>query len=360
MAKQKQLTPEERQKLFEATLKSIQKDFGIHGSQVLGEMKLVKIPRMSFGSFAIDELVGGGNPKGRIIEVIGPESSGKTTIALHAVAEAQKEGVVAYIDAEHALDLNYAEALGVDVSNLVLAQPDTAEQCLQIAERWINSGICSMVVIDSVASMIPKNEMEGEIGDNHVGLLARLMSQALRKIAYSCNRSGTNAIFINQIREKVGVMFGNPETTPGGRALKYYSTIRLDIRPAEIQKTEGVATSRKTKIKAIKNKVGSPHRETTVDIEFGVGISKAGEVLDFGENLGILHKQGSWYWYGEHRIGNGRSTCKEILNGDKELLNELVEKIRSYLNPEPEEYTPTPEEQLKEVAFTEEKEEVQE
>jgi recombination protein RecA len=217
-----------------------------------------------------------------------------------------------------------------------------------------------MVVIDSVASMIPKNEMEGEIGDNHVGLLARLMSQALRKIAYSCNRSGTNAIFINQIREKVGVMFGNPETTPGGRALKYYSTIRLDIRPAEIQKTEGVATSRKTKIKAIKNKVGSPHRETTVDIEFGVGISKAGEVLDFGENLGILHKQGSWYWYGEHRIGNGRSTCKEILNGDKELLNELVEKIRSYLNPEPEEYTPTPEEQLKEVAFTEEKEEVQE
>jgi recombination protein RecA len=355
MAK-KELTPEERKKLFEATLKSIQKDFGVHGSQVLGETKLVKIPRMSFGSFAIDELVGGGNPKGRIIEIIGPESSGKTTISLHAVAEAQKEGVVAYIDAEHALDLNYAEALGVDTSSLVLAQPDTAEQCLQIAERWINSGICSLVVVDSVASMIPKAEMEGEIGDNHVGLLARLMSQALRKIAYLCNRSGATIIFINQIREKVGVMFGNPETTPGGRALKFFSTIRLDIRPSEIIKTDGVATSRKTKIKAIKNKVGAPHRETTVDIEFGVGISKAGEILDFGEQLGILHKQGSWYWYGDLRIENGRGKCKEALNNNPELLNELDQKIRLYLSPETEEYAPATEEEL-EKTFTDEKEE---
>jgi recombination protein RecA len=359
MAKQKELTPEERKRLFETTLKAVQKDFGVHGSQVLGDAKPVKIPRMSFGSFAIDELVGGGNPKGRIIEIYGPESSGKTTIALHAVAEAQKEGIAVYIDAEHALDLNYAEALGVDVSSLVLAQPDTGEDCLKIAERWINSGICSIVVVDSVASMIPKAEMEGEIGDNHVGLLARLMSQGLRKIAYLCNRSGTNIIFINQIREKVGVMFGNPETTSGGRALKFYSTIRLDIRSAEIQKTEGVATSRKTKIKAVKNKVGAPHRETTVDIEFGVGISKAGEILDFGEQLGILHKQGHWYWYGDLRIDNGRSKCKEALNSNLELLNELDQKIRTYLNPESEEYTPTTEEEL-EKTFTDEKEEVKE
>lgn len=347
----KQLTDKERQDILKATLQSIAKDFGIHGSQVLGDTKPLPIPRMSFGSFKIDELTGGGNPKGRIIEIYGPESSGKTTVALHAIAEAQKEGgVCVFIDAENALDISYAEKLGVNIKDLVVAQPDSAEECLQIAERWINSGICDMVVVDSVPAMVSKAEINGDIGDNYIGVIARLMSQALKKLAYGCNRSGTNLIFINQIREKVGVMFGNPETTPGGRALKFYATIRLEVRPSDIQKTEGVATSRKTKIKVVKNKVAPPFREDFVDIEFGEGISKAGEILDYGADLGILQKKGSWYWYGEDRIGNGRPNCKQALNDNPELKDKLDKLIRLYLNPPTEEveYVPFPEEVLEE------------
>jgi recombination protein RecA len=342
----------ERQKIFEATMQSIAKDFGVHGSQVLGDNKVVKIPRTSFGSYKIDELTGGGNPKGRIVEIYGPESSGKTTIALHAVAEAQKDGVAVFIDVENALDPSYAEALGVNMQDLVVAQPDTGEQVLQIAERWINSGICSIVVVDSVPAMVTERELKGEIGDNFVGEIARLMSGGLKKLAYACNRSGTQLIFINQIREKVGVMFGNPETTPGGRALKFYTTIRIEVRPSEINKAEGEAVSRKTKIKIVKNKVAPPFREDFVDIEFGEGISKAGEILDFGEDLGILQKKGSWYWYDDFRIGNGRSTCKQALKDNPELLKELDDKIRSYLNPvldEEEEYVPVEDSLLEEV-----------
>jgi recombination protein RecA len=346
-----------KQKIFEATMQSIAKDFGVHGSQVLGDTKVAKIPRTSFGSYKIDELTGGGFPKGRIVEIYGPESSGKTTVALHAIAEAQKDGLAVFIDAENALDVVYAEQLGVNVKDLVVAQPDSAEDCLQVAERWINSGICSMVVVDSVPAMVPEAEIKGEIGDNHVGLLARLMSQALRKIAYACNRTGTSIIFINQIREKVGVMFGNPETTPGGRALKFYSTIRLDVRANEIIKKDGEAVSRKTKIKVVKNKVAPPFREDFVDIEFGEGISKAGEILDYGVDLGILRKQGSWFWYGDERIGNGRPACKQALNENPALLTELDDKIRSYLNPviDEVEYVPLEEGKLKEV-FTEDDE----
>jgi recombination protein RecA len=348
----KVFSDEKRQKIFEATLQSIAKDFGVHGSQVLGDAKAVKIPRMSFGSYTIDEITGGGNPKGRIIEIYGPESSGKTTVALHAIAEAQSEGgVCVFIDAENALDINYAEALGVNIKDLIVAQPDTGEEILQIAERWINSGICDMVVVDSVPAMITKRELDGDIGDNFVGEIARLMSSSLKKLAYACNRSGTNLLFINQIREKVGIMFGNPETTPGGRALKFYSTIRLEVRPSEINKTEGVATSRKTKIKVVKNKVAPPFREAFVDIEFGEGISKAGEILDYGTELGILQKKGSWFWYKELRIGNGRANTKIELNNNPELKYELDQLIRSYLNPvidEEVEYTPVPEEVLEE------------
>jgi recombination protein RecA len=359
----KQLTDKQRQEILKATLQSIAKDFGVHGSQVLGDAKPLPIVRMSFGSYAIDDVTGGGNPKGRIIEIYGPESSGKTTVALHAIAEAQAEGgVCVFIDAENALDLEYAEKLGVDVGALILAQPDSAEDCLQIAERWINSGICEMVVIDSVPAMVSKQELSGDIGDNYVGVIARLMSQSLKKLAYACNRSGTNLLFINQIREKVGVMFGNPETTPGGRALKFYATIRMEVRPSEIMKTEGVATSRKTKIKVVKNKVAPPFRETTVDIEFGEGISKAGEILDYGADLGILHKKGSWYWYGEERIGNGRSNAKQALNENPELKKNLDKLIREYLNPvdAPTEYVPVDEDKLEDVLVDDETEEVQE
>lgn len=356
----KELTDKQRQEILKATLQSISKDFGVHGSQVLGDAKPIPIARMSFGSYAIDDVTGGGNPKGRIIEIYGPESSGKTTVALHAIAEAQKEGgVCVFIDAENALDLEYAQKLGVDVGSLILGQPDSAEECLQIAERWITSGICEMVVIDSVPAMVSRQEINGDIGDNYVGVIARLMSQSLKKLAYACNRSGTNLLFINQIREKVGVVFGNPETTPGGRALKFYATIRLEVRPSEINKTDGVATSRKTKIKVVKNKVAPPFRETFVDIEFGEGISKAGEILDYGTDLGILHKKGSWYWYGEERIGNGRPNSKKALNDNPELKNDLDRLIRSYLNPVdvPTEYVPFEEKVLEKHLLPEDDEE---
>lgn len=333
--------------LFETTIKSVQKDFGINGSQILSENTIVKLPRTSSGSYKIDEAIGGGYPKGRIIEIYGPESSGKTTIALHGVAEAQSEGVAVYIDAEHALDINYARDLGVDIASLVFSQPDTGEQALKIAERWAMSGICSMIVVDSVASMIPQAEMDGEIGDSHVGLLARLMSQGLKKLAQKCYKTGTTLIFINQIREKVGVMFGNPETTSGGRALKFYSSIRLDVRPntKNIGKNkDGEATNIGTKIKVIKSKVSPPKREVEVDIEFGRGISKEGEILDYGCDLGLIQKGGSWFSYKDNRW-QGRTQAKEALSSSPELMAELDALIREMLNPvdvEIEEVEPLP------------------
>lgn len=340
------------QKTFEATMAKILKEYGLNGSQVLGDAKVQKIPRTSFGSFKIDELTGGGIPKGRILEVYGPESSGKTTVALHAIAEVQAQGGLAvFIDAENALDVVYAQALGVDVANLVVAQPDSAEDCLKIAEIWINSGICGIVVLDSVAAMVTVAELKGEIGDSYVGVLARLMSQGLRKIAYACNRTGTPMIFINQIREKIGVMFGNPETTTGGRALRFYSTIRLEIRPAEIVKKEGEAVSRKTKVKVVKNKVAPPFREDFVDIEFGEGISKAGEILDYGVDLGLIEKSGAWFRYNGHSW-QGRENAKKALKENPELFHELDAVIRSFLNPEEieieveAEYIPVAEEEL--------------
>jgi len=339
----------EKQRLFEATLQSINKDFGTSGSQILGDNKVDKLPRTSSGSYKIDELVGGGYPDGRIIEIYGEPSSGKSTLSLHFVAEVQKKGKLAvYIDSENALDVNYAKALGVNVEDLVVAQPDSAEDCLQVAERWVNSGLAGCVIVDSVAALVPEAEIKGDIGDNHVGVLARLMSQALRKLAYACNKTGTTMLFVNQTREKIGVLFGNPTTTTGGKALPFYSSIRIEVRPTEITKTEGVATSRKTKIKIVKNKVAPPFREDTIDIEFGEGISKTGEILDYGTELGILQKKGSWYWYGEERIGNGRDACKKILKENDELRNELDRKIRLYLNPESEDYIPTTKEELEE------------
>jgi recombination protein RecA len=325
---------EERKKIREATMALVEKEHGIGSCRIMGDSKPVPIPRFRTGSYGIDEITGGGYAKGRIVEIYGPESSGKTTVALHAVAEVQKEGLDAvYIDAEHALDLNYAEALGVDVQNLIMSQPDTGEEALQIAEKWIKSGVVGMVVVDSVASLVPRAELEGDIGDNHVGLLARLMSQALRKLAGLCLKTGVTIIFINQIREKVGVMFGNPETTPGGRALKFYASIRLEVRPSEIGKRDGEAVSRKAKIKAVKNKVGSPHRQVEVDIEFGTGISKAGELLDIGSELGLVRKSGAWYNYGELRLGQGRENAKQYLNENQELLEEIDNALRDMIYP---------------------------
>jgi recombination protein RecA len=325
---------EERQAIIKATLAQIEKDFGVGICNQLGDAKPVKLERTHSGSFKIDELTGGGYPRGRIIEIFGPESSGKTTVALHALAEIQAQGELAvFIDAEHALDLNYAKALGVDVKALVLAQPDTAEDSLQICERWIRSGVCGIIVIDSVAAMVPKAELEGEIGDNHIGQMARLLSQALRKIAGLAQKTGTEVIFINQLREKVGVMFGNPETTPGGRALKFYASIRLDIRPKEITKIGDNAVSRVSRIKTVKNKVAPPFREVDVDIEFGRGISKEAEILDYGSELGVIDKSGAWYKYKGELIGQGRENAKQALMANGELADEIEALIVTMLNP---------------------------
>ncbi|RPK20037.1 recombinase RecA [Paenibacillus xylanexedens] len=308
-----------------------EKQFGLGTVSILGKgAKPVPIARVDSGSHYLNDILGGGYPKGRITEIIGPESSGKTTVSLHAVAEAQKadpERYVLYVDSEHALDIVYAQALGVDLSRLILAQPDTGEQALQIIELWLEQDVISMYVLDSVAAMIPKAELEGNIGDNHVGLLARLMSQGLRKIARLTYRTGTIGIFINQLREKVGVMFGNPETTPGGRALKFYASVRLDIRPKDIIKQGDMPVSRETQITIIKTKVSSPHQKILVDIEFGKGISRAGEIIDIGSDLGLINKSGNWYSYKDIIKENGRSKMKEALESHPEVMAELNELI---------------------------------
>ena len=296
----------------------------------LGDANQEKIEVIPSGSIALDIALGvGGYPKGRIIEVFGPESSGKTTFALHAIAEAQKKGgYAAFIDAEHALDPTYAKALGVDTDNLILSQPDNGEQALEIVEALVRSNVIDIIVIDSVAALVPKAEIEGDMGDSHVGLQARLMSQAMRKLAGIINKSKTVAIFINQIREKVGVLFGSPETTSGGRALKFYSTIRLDIRRVDQIKQGTEAIGNLTRIKVVKNKVAPPFKIAEVDLIYGKGISYEGEVLDLATNLHIVEKSGSWFSYNGERLGQGRETVKELLRQNPELAKEIELKVR--------------------------------
>ncbi|RDU38616.1 recombinase RecA [Neobacillus piezotolerans] len=322
----------DRQAALEMALKQIEKQFGKGSIMKLGERAEQRISTMPSGSLALDAALGvGGYPRGRIIEIYGPESSGKTTVALHAIAEVQaKGGQAAFIDAEHALDPVYAQKLGVNIDELLLSQPDTGEQALEIAEALVRSGAVDIIVIDSVAALVPKAEIEGEMGDAHVGLQARLMSQALRKLSGAINKSKTIAVFINQIREKVGVMFGNPETTPGGRALKFYSTIRLEVRRAETLKQGTEMVGNKTKIKVVKNKVAPPFRTAEVDIMYGEGISREGEIVDIGSELDIVQKSGSWYSYNEERIGQGRENAKAFLKENHVIREEIRQKIRDH------------------------------
>lgn len=323
-------TDESRAALDKA-LKKIEKNFGKGAVIRMGDKVDTQISTVSTGSLALDEALGvGGFPRGRIIEVYGPESSGKTTLALHAVAEVQKQGgVAAYIDAENAMDPKYATALGVDIDALLLSQPDTGEQGLEIADTLVSSGAIDIVVVDSVAALVPRAEIDGEIGDAHVGLQARLMSQALRKLSGQINRTKTIAIFINQIREKVGIMFGNPETTPGGRALKFYATIRLEVRRAEPIKDSTSIIGNRTKIKVAKNKVAPPFRVAEVDIMYGQGISQTGEIVDMAVDRDVIAKSGSWYSYNDERIGQGRENAKAYLEANPDKLAEIRERARA-------------------------------
>jgi recombination protein RecA len=322
----------DRKAALEMALKQIEKQFGKGSIMRMGEKTETRISTVPSGSLALDAALGvGGYPRGRIIEIYGPESSGKTTVALHAIAEVQAAGgQAAFIDAEHALDPAYAEKLGVNIDELLLSQPDTGEQALEIAEALVRSGAVDIIVIDSVAALVPKAEIEGEMGDSHVGLQARLMSQALRKLSGAINKSKTIAVFINQIREKVGIMFGNPETTPGGRALKFYSTIRLEVRRAEALKQGTDIVGNKTKIKVVKNKVAPPFRAAEVDIMYGEGISKEGEIIDLGAELDIVQKSGSWYSYNEERVGQGRENAKQFLKENPSIRLEIQQKIRDH------------------------------
>ncbi|KOS69392.1 recombinase RecA [Lysinibacillus contaminans] len=321
----------DRKAALEQALKQIEKNFGKGSIMKLGERTDLEIATSSSGSLALDAALGiGGYPRGRIIEVYGPESSGKTTVALHAIAEVQKNGgQAAFIDAEHALDPIYARNLGVNIDELLLSQPDTGEQALEIAEALVRSGAVDIIVIDSVAALVPKAEIEGDMGDSHMGLQARLMSQALRKLSGAINKSKTIAIFINQVREKIGVMFGNPETTPGGRALKFYSSVRLEVRRAEAIKQGNDIMGNRTKIKVVKNKVAPPFRTAEVDIMYGVGISKEGEIVDLGVELDIVQKSGSWFAYADERLGQGRENAKQYLKENPAVLEEIVGKIRA-------------------------------
>ena len=324
----------EKDKTLEQVLLDIEKQFGKGAIMKLGEGGLKDIDVVSSGSLALDIALGvGGYPKGRIIEIYGPESSGKTTFALHAIAEVQKTGGrAAFIDAEHALDPVYAKKLGVNINELLLSQPDTGEQALEICEALVRSEAMSIIVIDSVAALVPQAEIEGEMGDSHVGLQARLMSQALRKLSGAINKTNTICIFINQLREKVGVMFGNPETTPGGRALKFYSSIRLDVRRAEQIKQRTDVIGNKTVVKVVKNKVAPPFKTAEVEIMYGEGVSKEGEIIDIASNLGILEKSGAWYAYNGQKIGQGKENVKILLKENRELFNEINEKVRAHYN----------------------------
>lgn len=321
-------------------LKQIEKQFGKGSVMKLGEQADRKISTSSTGSLTLDMALGvGGYPKGRIVEVYGPESSGKTTVALHAIAEVQRNGgQAAFIDAEHALDPAYAEKLGVNIDELLLSQPDTGEQALEITEALVRSGAIDIIIIDSVAALVPKAEIEGEMGDSHMGLQARLMSQALRKLSGIINKSNCIAIFINQVREKIGVMFGNPETTTGGRALKFYSSIRLEVRRAETIKQGSDMVGNRTKIKVVKNKVAPPFKVAEVDIMYGEGISYVGEVVDLGVDQDIVQKSGSWFAYGDERLGQGRENAKQFLKDNPDVCAEIAQKIRAAAGIAGEEY----------------------
>lgn len=320
----------EKRKALEVAMSQIEKQFGKGSVMKLGEFKAMEVEAIPTGALSLDIALGiGGVPRGRIIEVFGPESSGKTTLALHVVAEAQKMGgEAAFIDAEHALDPVYAKKLGVDIDNLIVSQPDTGEQALEITEALVRSGALDVIVVDSVAALVPKAEIDGDMGDSHMGLQARLMSQALRKLAGAINKSKTVLIFINQLREKIGVMFGNPETTTGGRALKFYASVRMDIRKVENIKQDGEVTGNRVKVKVIKNKVAPPFREAEFDVVYGKGISKEGNILDMAVNLDIIEKSGSWFSYNGERIGQGRENVKRYLAENENVLKEVEQKVR--------------------------------
>lgn len=320
----------EKEQALELALSRIEKQFGRGAVMRLGETSRLNVEAIPTGSLALDLALGvGGIPRGRITEIYGQESSGKTTIGYHIIAEAQKRGgIAAFVDAEHAVDATYAKNLGVDVDALLVSQPDTGEEALEIIDALIRSGAIDVIVLDSVAALVPKSEIEGEMGDSHVGLQARLMSQALRKIGGSVSKSNTAAVFINQIREKIGVMFGNPETTPGGRALKFWASVRMEVRRVETLKVGNEMVGSRTRVKVVKNKVAPPFRQAEFDIMFGKGISRSGGVLDVGTELGFIGKTGTWFTYGETRLGQGRENAKQYLEEHPELMDELEAKIR--------------------------------
>ncbi len=323
----------EKLKALESTLGNIEKTYGKGSIMKLGDDAIDKIEAISTGSIGLDFALGvGGLPKGRVVEIYGPESSGKTTLALHVIAEAQKAGgIAAFIDAEHAFDRFYAQKLGVDIQNLLISQPDFGEQALEITENLIRSGAIDVIVIDSVAALTPKSEIEGEMGDSKMGLQARLMSQALRKLTATISKTGAVCIFINQLRDKIGVMFGNPETTTGGNALKFYSSVRLDIRKVTQLKEGENVTGNRVKVKVVKNKVAPPFRKAEFDIVYGEGISKTGEIIDLGVEYNIIKKSGSWFSYGETRLGQGRDAVRNLIIENPELADELEQKIREAL-----------------------------
>ena len=320
----------EKKKALESALGQIEKQFGKGSVMKLGDFTAMNVESIPTGALSLDVALGiGGIPKGRIIEIFGPESSGKTTLALHMIAECQKRGgEAAFIDAEHALDPVYARKLGVDIDNLIVSQPDTGEQALEITEALVRSGALDVVVVDSVAALVPKAEIDGEMGDSHMGLQARLMSQALRKLAGAINKSKTVLIFINQLREKIGVMFGNPETTTGGRALKFYASVRMDIRKTEMMKQDGQVIGNRVRVKVIKNKVAPPFREAEFDVLYGKGISKVGNILDMAVNLDIVEKSGAWFSYNGQRISQGRENAKRYLEEHPDIMDEIEKKVR--------------------------------
>ncbi|GAB2529936.1 recombinase RecA [Rufibacter soli] len=329
----------EKLKALQLTIDKLDKTYGKGTVMKLNDTQVVDVPAISTGSLGLDIALGiGGLPRGRVVEIYGPESSGKTTLTMHCIAEAQKKGgIAAFIDAEHAFDKAYAEKLGIDTENLLIAQPDNGEQALEIADHLISSGAIDIIVIDSVAALVPKGELEGDMGDSKMGLQARLMSQALRKLTGTINKTGCLCIFINQLREKIGVMFGNPETTTGGNALKFYASVRLDIRRiGQIKEGPDSITGNRTKVKVVKNKVAPPFKVVEFDIMYGEGISKVGEILDLGVELSVVQKSGSWFSYNGDRLGQGRDAVKQFLLDNEELMQEIEDKIRAIVKGEPE------------------------
>lgn len=328
----------EKLKALQLTIDKLDKTYGKGTVMKLSDERVIDIPAISTGSLGLDIALGiGGIPRGRVIEVYGPESSGKTTLAMHCIAEAQRNGgLAAFIDAEHAFDKSYAEKLGIDIENLLISQPDDGEQALEIAEHLIRSGAIDIIVIDSVAALVPRGELEGEMGDSKMGLQARLMSQALRKLTGTINKTGCSCVFINQLREKIGVMFGNPETTTGGNALKFYASVRLDIRRiGQIKESADNILGNRTRVKVVKNKVAPPFKVVEFDIMYGQGISKSGEILDLGVELDIVQKSGSWFSYEGNKLGQGRDAVKTLLEDNPELMEEIEAKIREKVNPKP-------------------------